>query len=174
MSNLLFEGNKNEIMDFESWKAIKNLEIKTQLIKHWRTIFSDKDIKASWKVNTGTFYYQLRKCGIGRRSQNDDLEQAAGAMATQLLIGNPNSLPKDSERTIIDATYEVIPKLEKNLDLPAVREDVERKTAAVTSGAYLNFDFKGDFVLIEKKFKNMLGLLEDEGLLRVRVEIFRE
>ncbi|MGG3471528.1 hypothetical protein ABES02_29190 [Neobacillus pocheonensis] len=195
MDDPLYEQHKDELMKFDLWKNIKNKDIRRDLLRHWRLKIGDYEIRQAWGLSFGTFYYHLRALGLTKTAEEKTAKAAAKQFETELLSAGgegQDSQNKTEQQTsdnkrfiikgneVIEAEYEVV--RESNRDNPSGNglavildelEELQRKAAAVTSGVYLNFDFKGDYPLLEKKFKNIMGLLEGEGTLRVRIEIYR-
>lgn len=67
-NNLLFQIHKDQLMDFEEWKAIGSKEVKAELLQHWRTLCSDEEIRNRWNVKPPAFYYHLKTLNLSTRS----------------------------------------------------------------------------------------------------------
>lgn len=170
-----FIKHKDTLMEFEAWKKLKPKEVRIALLAHWRKHKSDFDIRQAWNLNYGAFYHYIKTMGLNEQKhkqpdegkKRDRIENAIDALLNESGTEEHNG----KKKTFIDAEYVVVDDRKKPRELVVVNRESPFETTS--SGAYLNFDFEGDIAYLEKKLKMILGLLEDEPKVRLKIEAYR-
>ncbi|MBV6717271.1 hypothetical protein [Paenibacillus chitinolyticus] len=152
MDQQFFEANKDNLMPIGDFKKYKDKETKAALLSHWRKNYSDKEIRTFWKnMQQGNYYYHLQKLGLIVKKPKDEMPK-----------DTPNLIMKEYNPYVIDIDAHVHP------DTPPSRKTIEDSN----SNTYYNFEFSGESVLLQRKFKSILALLEgEEGIFQVKIEI---
>lgn len=173
-----------QIPTIEDYKAISDKNVRNQLLRDLRGIYSDKDIRDKWGLKYNSFYYYLTQL-------KDEEAQWAAAGGRPALGSERNSTKQHTKETgkktgkkttpkrqVIDADFSVVEEKYEEKYYPAMTQQQQQETRVESSDLPLmNFvNVVGDIKQLDKRLSAILTLLEMEGeeaRFRLNIQVYK-
>jgi len=152
-----FVKHASKLMPFEQWKAIEDKTLRNALLRAWRQLFPDKEIREAWGLKYSKFYYYIKDL-----KEDNDNPPVDGAV----------SAARQKGPVILDADFHVV---DEDGSKALVIQPTDGNIFAQQRIPIMHFDESGSPERIMKRLRAIAANLElEEGELELKIEIFRK